>query len=537
MADNASITILRNTKANIDAEPIKDGNILFTTDQANNKIYADVGTKRIKIGGDIDVDTELSPTSTNPVQNKVVTNSIDDVRGQIHTNLLNPTAQTETRNGVTLTNNGDGTYTVNGTATATIWFTLKFFDDISILENKKLVGCPVGGTSSTYIMYITCYNDSTSKDYIDYGNGVILSNIPSDANSSRLYILIRNGQTVNNLIFKPMLTTDLSSTYDSFVKYSGSEERLNEQVASLHESSKGIITNLLNPTLPTKTEGGITCTANGDGTYKLNGTSTSQPLFTLCTVSGLSGKHKLVGCPSGGGQSTFNISYRVDDVWSSKYETGNGLVIDCEPAKKYRLELVIRENQTLNNVTFKPMLTTDLNAKYDDYVPYTGDSGRLNEDVAGLFDMFHPIGSLYPTTNASFDPNTAKGWHGTWERITDCVIYAAGTSDTVGQIVGSNTHTLTEAELPSHTHSIPQLSGNLNNDQVDIQYGDGHGSFKTISPSVANLEATYGGSFAAASLQSTGLTTNASTTGSKGSGTAIDMRTRRLNSVVWRRTA
>jgi hypothetical protein len=28
------------------------------------------------------------------------------------------------------------------------------------------------------------------------------------------------------------------------------------------------------------------------------------------------------------------------------------------------------------------MLTTDLNATYDDYVPYTGDSGRLNEDVS-----------------------------------------------------------------------------------------------------------------------------------------------------------
>jgi hypothetical protein len=91
--------------------------------------------------------------------------------------------------------------------------------------------------------------------------------------------------------------------------------------------------------------------------------------------------------------------------------------------------------------------------------------------------------------------------------------------------------------MPSHTHSIPQLSGNLNNDQVNIQYGDGTGSYNTISPSVAHIGATYAGSFAAASVQSTGLTTNASTTGSKGSGTAIDIRPRRLNSVVWRRTA
>jgi hypothetical protein len=33
------------------------------------------------------------------------------------------------------------------------------------------------------------------------------------------------------------------------------------------------------------------------------------------------------------------------------------------------------------------------------------------------------------------------------------------------------------------------------------------------------------------------VTTNASNTGYTGSGTAIDMRPRRLNSVVWRRTA
>ena len=95
MADNASITILRNTKANIDAEPIKDGNILFTTDQAENKIYTDVGTERIKIGGTVDVDTELSTTSTNPVQNKVITERINsiqsvDVDTELSTTSTNP---------------------------------------------------------------------------------------------------------------------------------------------------------------------------------------------------------------------------------------------------------------------------------------------------------------------------------------------------------------------------------------------------------------------------------------------------------------
>ena len=41
-------------------------------------------------------------------------------------NLLRPTLQTTTKGGVTCTNNGDGTYTVNGTATgdALIYLTL-----------------------------------------------------------------------------------------------------------------------------------------------------------------------------------------------------------------------------------------------------------------------------------------------------------------------------------------------------------------------------------------------------------------------------
>ena len=234
MADNASITILRNTQANINAEPIKDGNILFTTDQAENKIYADVGTTRIKIGGTVDVDTTLSTTSTNPVQNKVITNSIDDVRGQIRTNLLNPPAQTQTINGVTFTNNGDGTYTVNGTASAQTGFTLAEYTDWSILKNKKLVGCPKGGSKETYSLYASLLHSGTFVDsYYEIGNGVIVSNIPSNITRVEVIILIRKGQTVNNLTFKPMLTTDLNATYDDFVPYTGDSGRLNEDVAKL----------------------------------------------------------------------------------------------------------------------------------------------------------------------------------------------------------------------------------------------------------------------------------------------------------------
>ena len=45
-------------------------------------------------------------------------------KNDITVNLLNPTLATTTLNGVTCTNNGDGTYTVNGTATAEVQFVL-----------------------------------------------------------------------------------------------------------------------------------------------------------------------------------------------------------------------------------------------------------------------------------------------------------------------------------------------------------------------------------------------------------------------------
>lgn len=232
MADNASITILRNTKANIDAEPIKDGNILFTTDQVNNGIYTDVGTERIKIGGTVDVDTELSTTSTNPVQNKVITNSVDDVRGQICTNLLNPTAPTRTINGVTFTNNGDGTYTINGTASELTYYPLsEQFTNFVLSRKYKIVGCPQGGSENTYSLY-----DDKNPAKRDTGDGVVYT----PTNQPKLYIRIFTGVTVNNLLFKPMLTTDLSATYDDFVPYTGDSGRLNEDVANLVDSVKEI---------------------------------------------------------------------------------------------------------------------------------------------------------------------------------------------------------------------------------------------------------------------------------------------------------
>ena len=143
--------------------------------------------------------------------------------------MLNPTAPTQTINGVTFTrNNGDGTYTVNGTATELTYFPLaNQFTDLDLSREYKIVGCPQGGGENSYVVY----DDKNNKNnaYKDKGNGVVYT----PKNQPKIYIRITSGATCDNLLFKPMLTTDLSATYNDYVPYTGDSGRLNEDVANL----------------------------------------------------------------------------------------------------------------------------------------------------------------------------------------------------------------------------------------------------------------------------------------------------------------
>lgn len=66
-------------------------------------------------------------------------------------------------------------------------------------------------------------------------------------------------------------------------------------------------------------------------------------------------------------------------------------------------------------------------------------------------DISYPVGSYYATSDASFNPNTA--WGGTWVLLEEGrALISAGENYTAGDQYGENEHTLTEDEMPSHTH-------------------------------------------------------------------------------------
>ena len=135
-------------------------------------------------------------------------------------NLLNATLQTTTVNGVTCTANGDGTYTLNGTATDIAIFVVyyNFADVYGSASPLKMVGCPSGGSAQKY--FLRSYRKGGNPEILDeYGSGISIGSFKEA--ESNIAILVKSGVTVNNLIFKPMLTTDTTATYADFEPYTG----------------------------------------------------------------------------------------------------------------------------------------------------------------------------------------------------------------------------------------------------------------------------------------------------------------------------
>lgn len=149
-------------------------------------------------------------------------------------NLIDCTPETTTINGITMVNNGDGTYTVNGTATN------DFDIAVAPYTTKQniyytLSGCPSGGSNTTY------YLDPRGYEY-DTGSGITIRN-PNQDFSDYIRIVIKKGVTVNNLLFKPMFNE--GQTAQPYEPYTGCQPSPNpdypQEVKGVSEISGKIV--------------------------------------------------------------------------------------------------------------------------------------------------------------------------------------------------------------------------------------------------------------------------------------------------------
>jgi hypothetical protein len=133
-------------------------------------------------------------------------------------NLINCTPKTTTINGITMVNNGDGTYTVNGTATDDFDIALAPYTTKQNIY-YTLSGCPSGGSKTTY------YLDPRGYEY-DTGRGITIINQNEDF-SDYIRIVIKKDVTVNNLLFKPMFNE--GQTAQPFEPYTGGKPSPNPE--------------------------------------------------------------------------------------------------------------------------------------------------------------------------------------------------------------------------------------------------------------------------------------------------------------------
>lgn len=84
-----------------------------------------------------------------------------------------------------------------------------------------------------------------------------------------------------------------------------------------------------------------------------------------------------------------------------------------------------------------------------------GKAGNIENTFNTMFTQkmlsIYPVGAIYMSASST---SLASLFGGTWEQIENRFLLAAGSSYTAGNTGGEATHTLTESEMPSHTHPL-----------------------------------------------------------------------------------
>ena len=232
---------------------------------------------------------------------------------------------------------------------------------------------------------VQCVGD-TSVDLTDYAKKTeIPTELPANGGNS----LTVNGHTVNSDVPANAKFTD--TVYD--------DTEVKEDVDTL---KKETTVNLLNPTLQTTTQNGVTCTNNGDGTYTLNGTASNRTVFVFGNTADIikeNANKTLRFVSRGDVLDTYFVQIYFNNTTPAR-DLGSGITFKVPTnVSETNVAVAITSGTVLSNIIIKPMITTNLDATYDDFVPYTGDTGKLNNDVASLLKRIETLESLVSKTD------------------------------------------------------------------------------------------------------------------------------------------
>ena len=363
--------------------------------------------------------------------------TLDDTRvGKIKSTLKGNTSQTtysgknllhqdqylttRTTNGITYTNNGDGTFNVTGTATANT--------NIQILAGASQIGLESGKTyyfysskpynGTDFNMSIPFAQDGAQK-YLTANNTIATSGTLTNI---KLSFYVGSGVTVNAQNVKLMLVEGSTpGDYEPFVGGTTSPNPSYPQpvnVVSGDNEVEIVGKNLLKyPYLnTTSTVSGVTFTDNGDGSITIDGTSTSST-YSLWFLYENAWNYNSLSFELAPGTYTFKglgasrvrmaINFYTSDNANQYFEVFNQDVTKTITEKvRVNARLIVNGGATVDNVTVYPQI--EIGSTSSSFEPYNGDEYPINLPVVNLFDESSAIlnvgistnnGGTYPDTN------------------------------------------------------------------------------------------------------------------------------------------
>ncbi|CUM74039.1 Uncharacterised protein [Blautia hydrogenotrophica] len=253
--------------------------------------------------------------------------------------------------GITITNNGDGSFTINGTSTGYPGTSYN-----TALENGMYY---ISTKDEVDVKNIFRVRIRKNDSYEDKGVGTSFK-IDGTEDQVQIYIQADTGLTFNNVVIYPMLnagSTALpwepytgrkpspSPEYPQEIKIPGSDGSLEVRVFGVQ---------LITKTYTSATINGITYTVNDDGSVTANGKATSNSFFLLSMLPKANDVFL-----SGGKSESISIVY-TNMVNKGYKDVGNGIYIpnqfDYEKYPNSRIQIQITEGATVTNEIIRPML-------------------------------------------------------------------------------------------------------------------------------------------------------------------------------------
>lgn len=297
----------------------------------------------------------------------------------------------KSQGGATVTNNGDGSFTISGSGNLTsdciFSYTYSHEETLRLIKSGQ----------------INFKNEMTTKPnfavqlfYENNGKMVLLSNAtnPTDSatitqamlddstSSLRISFSGTTGQTIKAGTIKPMLYQDGDGTWEPFTggiaspnpEYPQEPNFVGDYNEVTQKYDIDFVTsgkNLLNNEANTFSFKGVTFTINKDKSILLSGTATETIYWNDGKLSANLYNDKiytLSGCPSGGGLNKYymylyNESFSLNDI-------GNGVTNMSKVTKKVVFGIAILSGVNVNGLVFKPQL--EIGTTATDYQPYQG---------------------------------------------------------------------------------------------------------------------------------------------------------------------